>query len=70
MFMPVALTCLVSGTCFFWGGVVTESKEKCLKQLGAIEAHANKDKDVQAIQTDCLEVRFTYKNPKEKVRYE
>jgi hypothetical protein len=64
MFMPVAVTCLVSGSCFFWGGVVTESKEQCLKQVGAVEAVANKNKDVSAVQTDCLEVRFSYKDKK------
>lgn len=64
MFMPVALTCMVSGTCFFWGGVVTQTKEQCLKHIGAVEAVALKDKDVTAVQTDCLQVRFTREEPK------
>jgi hypothetical protein len=69
MFMPVAVTCMVGGTCFFWGGVVTESKDECLKKIGAVEAVANNNKDISAVQTDCLEVRFTYDKDKKAVIY-
>jgi hypothetical protein len=69
MFMPVAVTCMVGGTCFFWGGVVIQTKEQCLKHLGVVESVARKDKDVTAVQTDCLEVRFTYDKDKKAVIY-
>lgn len=69
MFMPVALTCMVGGNCFFWGGVISETKEQCYKHIGAVEAVARKDKDVTAVQTDCLEVRFTYDKEKKAVIY-
>ena len=69
MFMPVMMTCLAS-SCFLWGGTVSETKDECNQKLGAVMAHAQKDKDVKAYHGECIKVRFSYDEGKEKVKHE
>ncbi len=59
MFMPVLFSCLTSGVCFFWGGIVTETKEECNRHLGIVMAHAAKDNEVKAYQGECVRIRFS-----------
>lgn len=61
MFMPVMFTCLASG-CFFWGGVVTETKEQCEAVIAKTTKSAEDDKEVKAYRGECIEVRFNYKD--------
>ena len=60
MYMPVILSCLAGG-CFFWGGVIEETKDECQLKIDVLSAHIKRDKDVKAFQADCVEVRFEYK---------
>ena len=68
MFIPVMMTCLAT-KCFMWAGIVTETEAKCNQHLGAVMAHAQKDKDITAYHGECIKVRFSLDEGKEKVGY-
>lgn len=58
--MPVMFTCMAAGGCFFWGGVVAETKEECLRVIEKTSEAAEKDKNVKVYKGDCIKIRFEY----------